>query len=78
VAGSLTSSRTTSRWQHRLINGASSSINELTDAERINASYVNRVLRMTYLSPAIVEAILDGQFPTYLTMNNLMEPFPMD
>jgi hypothetical protein len=33
---------------------------------------------MTYLSPAIVEAILDGQFPTYLTMNNLMEPFPMD
>jgi len=29
-------------------------------------------------SPAIVEAILDGQFPTHLTMKDLMEPFPMD
>jgi len=35
-------------------------------------------VRLAYLSPAIVEAILDGQFPTHLTMKDLMEPFPMD
>jgi len=45
---------------------------------KVNPSYVSRVVRLAYLSPAIVEAILDGQFPTHLTMKDLMEPFPMD
>ena len=31
-----------------------------------------------YLSPTIVEAILNGQFPAHLTMKDLMEPFPME
>ena len=66
------------RWHRKLFDGSYSSIDELADAERINPSYVSRVLRMAYLSPAIVEAILDGQFPTHLTMKDLMEPFPMD
>ena len=66
------------RWHRKLFDGTHSSIDELADAERINPSYVSRVLRLAYLSPAIVEAILDGQFPTNLTMKDLMEPFPMD
>ena len=31
-----------------------------------------------YLSPTIVEAILNGQFPAHLTMKRLMEQFPME
>ncbi len=34
-------------------------IDELAAAERINSSYVSRVLRLTLLAPDIVEAILD-------------------
>jgi hypothetical protein len=34
---------------------------EIATAQKINASYVGRVLRLTLLAPAIVDAILDGQ-----------------
>lgn len=38
-------------------------IDEMAAAERINSSYVSRVLRLTLLAPDIVEAILDGRQP---------------
>jgi hypothetical protein len=49
------------RWQHMLESGEYRSIAELAAAERINASYLARVLRLTLLSPNVVEAILDGR-----------------
>jgi hypothetical protein len=44
-----------------LDSGAYSSIEELARAERINASYLARLLRLTLLAPDIVNAILDGR-----------------
>ena len=35
-------------------------------------------MRLAYLSPTIVESILDGRHPAHLTMKDLMEPFPLD
>jgi hypothetical protein len=49
------------RWQHMLESGEYRSIAELAAAERINASYLARVLRLTLLSPNVVEAILGGR-----------------
>lgn len=65
------------RWQRLLINGPYITIEDLAAAENINPSYVSRVLRLAFLSPRIVEAILDGKSPARLTMKDLMEPFPM-
>jgi len=39
---------------------------------------VSRILRLAYLSPALVEAILDGNYPAHLKMQDLMQPFPME
>ena len=39
---------------------------------------MRHILRLAYLSPTVVEAILDGKYPAHLTMKDLMEPFPMD
>ena len=50
-------------------------VEELAAAERINASYVSRVLRLTLLAPDIVEAILDGRQPAEMTLVALMRPF---
>jgi hypothetical protein len=36
-------------------------VKELAAAEKINASYGSRILRMTLLAPDIEEAILDGR-----------------
>ena len=47
-------------------------------SENISPSFVSRILRLAYLSPTLVEAILDGKYPAHLTMNDLMELFPMD
>ena len=50
-------------------------IDELARAEKINPSYVSRVLRLTLLAPSIVESILDGRQPAEMTLAVLMEPF---
>jgi hypothetical protein len=47
-------------------------------AEKINPSYLSRLMRLAYLSPVVVEVILEGKHPADLTMQVLMEPFPQD
>ena len=54
------------------------SIEDLAKSENISPSFVSRILRLAYLSPTIVEAILNGQFPAHLTMKRLIAPFPME
>jgi hypothetical protein len=51
-------------------------VTDLAEAEKINQSYLSRVLRLTLLAPGIVEAILDGRQPPHLTLAMLMSPFP--
>ena len=63
------------RWRRMLETGRFSTINELAAAEKINSSYVSRVLRLTLLAPDIVEAILDGRQPEGMTLPALMKPF---
>ena len=66
------------RWQGLLESGRYGSIAELAAAERINPSYLARVLRLTLLAPAIVEAILDGRHdPERITLERLMRPIPV-
>jgi hypothetical protein len=45
------------RWQRMLESGKCASITELAAAEKIDRSYLCRVLRLTLLAPEIVEAI---------------------
>ena len=62
------------RWRKLLETGVYGTIEEIATAEKINASYVGRLLRMTLLAPEIVEAILDGRQPVEMTLAVLMEP----
>jgi hypothetical protein len=66
------------RWRRMLETGRCATINELAAAEKINSSYVSRVLRLTLLAPDMVEAILDGRQPEGMTLPGLMEPFPVE
>jgi|SRR5215211_4523249 len=57
------------RWREMLENGTHATIAEIaTTAEKINESYVGRVLRLTVLAPHIVEAILSGRQPIEMTL----------
>jgi hypothetical protein len=66
------------RWRRTLESGVHGTITELAAAEKINQSYVCRVLRLTLLAPDIVEAILDGRQPAALQLHMLTRPFPIN
>lgn len=49
------------RWRKLLEAGRYATIDELASAEKINASYVSRILRLTLLAPEIVDVVLHGR-----------------
>ena len=65
------------RWKRMLNSGEFATIAELAEREGIAPSYMTRVLRLTLLSPDIVEAILDGKQVRGLALATALEPFPM-
>jgi hypothetical protein len=66
------------RWRRLIENGEYASITELAAAEKINQSYVCRILKLTLLAPEIVEATLDGRQPASLQLDRLLRPFPLE
>ncbi len=60
------------RWKRLIENGTYGSIKELATAEKVNDTYVGRILRMTLLAPDVVEVILDGRQPRMLQLKDLM------
>jgi hypothetical protein len=50
---------------------------DLAKAEKLNDSYLSRVLRLTLLAPDIVEAILDGRQPRAMELKALLRPLPL-
>ena len=57
----------------RVINEPSITLREIAAEEGISNSYVTRLVRITFLAPDIVTAILGGSQPPQLTANRLME-----
>ena len=66
------------RWREMLETGTHATIAEIAAAEKINESFVGRVLRLTLLAPDIVEAILGGRQPADLQLELLLRPVPSD
>jgi len=66
------------RWQRMLDEGVCGTIEELARREKVNRSYVSRVLRPTLLAPEIVEAILDGRQSEGLRLEDLLEPLRLE
>ena len=65
------------RWRDMLESGERATIREIAAAEKINETYVGRVLRLTLLAPEVVEAILGGRQPVGLRLDELMKRFPV-
>jgi hypothetical protein len=66
------------RWREMLESGEYATIREIAAVEKINETYVGRVLRLTLLAPDIVEAILNGRQPARLQLDGLRRRFPVD
>ena len=59
-------------WFEDLKSGTSTSINDIAKVESLPASEVSRQLRLAFLAPKIVEAILRGRQPVGLTAKSLL------
>jgi len=66
------------RWKRLMESGRFASLTELAESEKINQSYLCRLLRLTLLAPDIVEVILDGRQPAPLQLDALLKPMPLD
>jgi hypothetical protein len=65
------------RWKRMLESGAYASIAELAEAEKINQSYLCRVLRLSLLAPDIIESALNGTLSPEFTLERAMKPLPV-
>lgn len=65
------------RWKAMLEASDYGSMTELAKAEKINLSYLCRVLRLTLLAPDIVEALLDGKHIGQLQLTDLLGPISL-
>lgn len=66
------------RWRDMLESGRYATVRDLAKAETINESYLGRILRLTLLSPTIIEAILEGRQPATLELDDLLKQFPVE
>jgi DNA invertase Pin-like site-specific DNA recombinase len=64
----------------RVLEEPSLPLKEIAREEGISSSYVTRLLRLAFLAPDIVTAILNGKHPPQLTANRLMDDtrLPLD
>jgi hypothetical protein len=64
------------RWRQMIESGKYGSSAELAKAEKVNDSYLSRILRLTLIAPDIIEKILAGRQPTTLQLDELLKPLP--
>lgn len=66
------------QWQRMLDEGQFATIGDLAEARKLDRSFVSRMLRLTLLSPDIVEGILDGRQSSDLHRQKLLHGFPSE
>ena len=59
------------RWLAMLESGEVKSLREIAEREKIDNSYVSRMVNLTTLAPDIVAAILDDSLPNDITLFDL-------
>ena len=64
------------RWRKMLDTGLYATANEIAVAEKINRSYISRLLRLTLLAPDIVEALLDGRAQSIIAQDISLRSLP--
>src|SRR5437764_373378 len=66
-------------WFEELATGRARSLQELTKRDGISRRYIRRLIGLAFLSPQLIEAILQGRQPVALTATRLTElDLPLD
>jgi site-specific DNA recombinase len=66
-----------SDWVRRMEGGEFKHQRDLAKATKLEPRYINALLRVAFLAPEIVEAVIDGRQPPDLTLGSLTGALPM-
>jgi hypothetical protein len=66
------------RWRDMLEAGRYATVRDLAKAEKINESYLSRALRLTLMSPTIIQRILEGRQPAGMELDSLLGSLSLD
>jgi site-specific DNA recombinase len=64
-------------WVHRMESGECKHQRALAKATKLEPRYINSIMRVAFLAPEIVEAIIDGRQPPGLTLCSVTGVLPM-
>jgi len=64
------------QWKEQIESGQAQSMRDLARQEGKSHSYILKIIRLTLLSPDIVEAILNGKQPKTLELEDLLTFLP--
>jgi hypothetical protein len=59
-------------WRSRIERGEAQSLKDIATTQKLTTSYVGRVLRLAYLAPDIIDAIVNGRQPVELSAQSLL------
>jgi hypothetical protein len=65
-------------WNQALLNGTASTLTELAKKEKVEQRYICDLIKLAYLAPDIIEAIIEGKTPAGLTLDRLKKGFSMN
>ena len=65
------------RWQRQIESGNATTIGAITKAEKVDRSYISRMMNLTTLAPEVQAAILDETLPDTVSMFNLASDTPL-
>lgn len=59
------------RWRRQLESGVASTIHDIAAAEKLSDRFVSRMLRLAFLSPQVLEALVIRRLPPALSLSDL-------
>ncbi|MBF0213231.1 MAG: hypothetical protein HQM00_06665, partial [Magnetococcales bacterium] len=65
------------KWRRMLDRKEALNLSEIAAKEKIGETYAGRILKLSLLSPEIVEAILDGRQPVGLSLREFAKGIPL-
>jgi len=66
------------QWKEDLVAGRVLTVKALAQREELDRCYVRRILRLSFLAPDLIEAILNGWQPPELTVERFRRPIPLE
>ena len=59
-------------WRRKLERGEAATVGDIAKAERVTDRFVSRIMRLAYLSPEVLERMLDGREPPVISVAELI------